>query len=516
MSKVNLDALIAREDFEMEESINPGKKKETISIEDIKPDSFFFSNIRKPDFQRETNEWDTKKICELVKSFIEGDLIPAIILWRSTGGYLFVIDGSHRLSALSAWVNNDYGDGKISKLFYDAVIPAEQMEVAEETRKLVNKTVGSYDDFKLALTHPEKVIPEVVRHAKNLGALAIQLQWVEGDASKAENSFFKINQQAAPIDKTELKLLESRKKPNSIAARAIIRSGKGHKYWSSFLDEVQKQIQVLAKEINEILFDPKLQTPIKTLDIPVGGKLYSAQSLPLIVEFVNIVNNIDSNTQQLDDDKNGEATIQFLKNVRKVAYRLNSNHSSSLGLHPIVYFYSQDGRHKTASFFAIVDFVMELEKRKKINDFVEVRERFEEFILEYDYLIQQINRKYRSAQKSYKYISKLFTEIIKIFKSGKSISEAMNVIMSNSDFDYLTFQVEKMIDSSQKDFSTGKKSAVYIREALLNVPKCKICNGFIHRNSISIDHTQRKEDGGLATLDNGQITHPYCNTGYKN
>ena len=87
MAKVTLDALIPREDFEAKENSNPGKKKETISIEDIKADSFFFSNLRKPDFQRETNEWDAQKICDLIKSFIEGDLIPAIILWRSTSGY---------------------------------------------------------------------------------------------------------------------------------------------------------------------------------------------------------------------------------------------------------------------------------------------------------------------------------------------------------------------------------------------------------------------------------------------
>ncbi len=61
MAKVNLDALIPREDFEIKENSNPGKKKETISIEDIKVDSFFFPTVRKPDFQRETNAWDSKK-----------------------------------------------------------------------------------------------------------------------------------------------------------------------------------------------------------------------------------------------------------------------------------------------------------------------------------------------------------------------------------------------------------------------------------------------------------------------
>jgi Protein of unknown function DUF262/HNH endonuclease len=519
MAKVNLDALISREDFEVEENINSGKKKEAISIEDIKSDSFFFSNIRKPDFQRETNEWDSSKICELIKSFIEGDLIPAIILWRSTGGYLFVIDGSHRLSALSAWVNDDYGDGKISKLFYEGIIPEEQSAIAQETRKLVTKIIGSYNDFKLALTYPDKVKPEIVRYAKNLGALAIQLQWVEGDARKAESSFFKINQQAAPIDKTELKLLESRRQPNSIAARAIIRSGKGHKYWSLFPELVQLQIQDLAAEINGILFAPQLQTPIKTLDIPVGGKLYSSQTLPLILDFINIVSNVGFSKKDIKDDETGEITMQTLKDVRKVAYRLNSNHSSSLGLHPVVYFYSQDGRHKTASFFAMVDFVVQLDRRKKINDFIDVRERFEEFILEYDYLIQQINRKHRSAQKSYSFISTFFQNLISAFKSGKSIDEAINAVISSSDFSYLTFQKtteHQETELAAKDFNSGKKSAVYIKEALQNAPRCKICGGFIHRNSISIDHIHRKQDGGLATVDNGQITHPYCNTGYKN
>jgi N-glycosylase/DNA lyase len=522
MAKVTLDALIEREDFEVEANPNPGKKKETISIEDIKADSFFFSNIRKPDFQRETNEWDSQKNCELIKSFIEGDLIPAIILWRSTGGFLFVIDGSHRLSALSAWVNDDYGDGKISKLFYDGVIPDEQLKIAEETRKLIQKKVGSYNDFRSALTSPDEVKPEIVKAAKSLAALAIQLQWVEGDASKAENSFFKINQQAAPIDKTELKLLESRKKPNSIAARAIIRSGKGHKYWSRFSKEIQDQIQEIAKEINKILFEPKLQTPIKTLDLPVGGKLSSAQTLPLILDFVNIVNKIDFNNKdfnnkEVNDDLTGKTTIKFLNKVKKVADRLNSNHKSSLGLHPILYFYSQNGQHRTVSFLAGVDFVMKRDERKKLKEFIDVREKFEDFLQNYDYLITQIYEKHRDVQKSYKHISNFFEQVVIHLKAGKTLDDTLSQIISSDDFKYLNIRnKEKSITSSTKEFNTNKKSEIIIKELLRSVPRCKICNGLIHRNSISIDHIQRKEDGGLATLDNGQITHPYCNTGCRN
>ena len=37
-----------------------------------------------------------------------------------------------------------------------------------------------------------------------------------------------------------------------------------------------------------------------------------------------------------------------------------------------------------------------------------------------------------------------------------------------------------------------------------------------HRNAISVDHIERKQDGGKATIENAQLTHPYCNTGVKN
>lgn len=512
MAKVNLDALIAREDFEVEEAISAGKKKETISIEDIKSDSFFFTNLRKPDFQRETNEWDGQKVAELIRSFIAGDLIPAIILWRSTGGYLFVIDGSHRLSALAAWVNNDYGDGDTSKLFYDGIVPNEQLEIAQDTRKLVEKTVGSYTDYRLALTHPEKVRADIVRNAKNLGALAIQLQWVEGDARKAESSFFKINQQAAPIDKTELKLLEDRRKPNSIAARAIIRSGKGHKYWSNFASDTQASIQELASEINNILFNPRLETPIKTLDLPIAGKLYSAQTLPLIVDMINIV----ANQNNKQDDESGDATLSVLKSIRKITYLLNSNHPSSLGLHPAVYFYSQEGRHKTASFLAITDFVAKLAQKGKIDEFIKIRPRFESFILEFDYLTQQINRKYRTAQASYPHISNFFLNLTNLLKPETPDSDIINEIQSTGDFGYLSLQrPEARRGAIGKKFDTEAKSAVYLREVLKTAPKCKICGGHIHRNSISFDHIERRRDGGSSSPENGQLAHPYCNTGYK-
>ena len=516
MSRVNLDALIPREDFEVSESINPGRKKETISIEDLKNDAFFLPLVRKPDFQRETNEWDADKIVQFVDSFINGDLIPALILWRSPSGLLFVIDGSHRLSSLLAWINDDYGDGNTSKSFYELNIPEEQISAAEETRRLVRKRIETYADLRQASLKPEKVPPEILSRAKNLGALAIQLQWVEGDVKNAEKSFFKINQEAVPIDPTELKLLESRKKPNCIAARAIIRAGTGHKYWSKFPDQNQTKIQELAKEINDVLFSPKLETPVKTLDIPIGGKLYSAQTLPLILEFVNMTNNVSADFKNsLDDDEQGLATIQILNNARKVSQQINSMHPSSLGLHPIVYFYSQDGRHKIASFYATISFVMELHLHKKVDDFIKVRASFEEAIIENDYLIQQINRKFRSAQASYPHIRDFFFVLIDLLNKDTRPENLIPQAIQNPKFDYLTLQQE-MPEITSSDFSSQRKSAAFIRDAITRATRCKICGGYLHRNSITIDHIHRKEDGGIGSVDNAQLAHPYCNTAVKN
>src|SRR3989339_611478 len=464
MSKVNLDALIPREDFEVTDKASSGNKKDTISIEDMKLDSFFITNVRKPDFQRETNEWEPEKVVEFVESFINGDLIPAIILWRSPAGYLFVIDGSHRLSSLISWINNDYGDGIASKKFYDGVIDEEQKEIANATRELMEKRVGSYEDYKLTLTHPDKVKPEIIRKSKNLGALAIQLQWVEGDVSKAEDSFFKINQQAAPINKTELILLKSRRKPSCIAARAIMKSGKGHKYWSLFSEEKQKEIQELASEINRILFSPRLDTPLKTLDIPLCGKISSAQTLPLILGFVNISNNIYDNDEieNLSDDKDGSKTIEYLRNTKRIAQRMNSNEPFSLGLHPIVYFYSKTARHKPASFLGIVELIRELENKKQFEDFIKVRKDFETILEKYDYIIQQINRSFRYAKKSIKPLLSFYLSIIESLKLNKTCEESVKEALKIKEFENISIDPQ-YLEGQGDDFSKAVKNLTFIK-----------------------------------------------------
>jgi hypothetical protein len=142
---VNLDAMIRRADLAA-----PGESGEDVpalSIPQLERTGFLYPALRKPDFQRETAHWSPEQVADLISTFAIRDLIPAVILWRA-GQNVFVIDGAHRLSALIAWVHDDYGDKEVSrKIFQD--IPDEQITAAEKTRDLVRYSIGSYQDHKL-------------------------------------------------------------------------------------------------------------------------------------------------------------------------------------------------------------------------------------------------------------------------------------------------------------------------------------------------------------------------------
>ncbi|MGB7443718.1 MAG: DUF262 domain-containing protein [Coleofasciculaceae cyanobacterium] len=513
--KVSLDALIPREAFEVQgqPGQNIGRNISSISIRDLEENSFFYPFLRKPDFQRETNEWDAQKICEFIESFLDRDLIPAIILWRSSGSYYFVIDGSHRLSSLIAWINDDYGDGKISKEFYYGDI-TEHKNAAQELRKLIKSKIGSYKDYQSLTQHQGQVDPKKLERARNLGASGIDLQWVEGDAAKAEDSFFKINQKAAPIGETEMRLLKARKTPNGVAARAIMRSGSGHKYWSDFSQEKQDKIENLAQEIHQLVFEPKLINPIKTLDVPIVGNLSSSEKLELILEFVNIVNGLEVD-DQLGDDSTGDTTIKLLNKCRKVAQRINSNHPSSLGLHPIVYFYTRAGKPKVGSFYGVVTWILHLEKSKSFSNFTETRKDFE-WVIWQDDMIPQIVRK-SSAVKAREKVKGFYQQIIEKLSQGVDKKNVIKEIVTEKRFGSLKRTTRgNTSEVKGKSFSRETKSAAYIRDALPGSPRCKICDGYLPSSFNSVDHKIRKADGGLATLDNAQLTHPYCNTTFKN
>src|SRR3546814_965984 len=111
--------MITREDFAVKSSQSSPHydKQDKISIRDFTADGLLGSLLRKPDFQRETNHWTPEQVVSLLECYVEGDLIPSVILWQSETA-TFVIDGGHRLSVLRAWIEDDYGDGHLSLSYF--------------------------------------------------------------------------------------------------------------------------------------------------------------------------------------------------------------------------------------------------------------------------------------------------------------------------------------------------------------------------------------------------------------
>lgn len=129
-----------------------------------------------------------------------------------------------------------------------------------------------------------------------------------------------------------------------------------------------------------------------------------------------------------------------------------------------------------------------------------------------------IVRKSRSALAGMRNVSTFFYEILTLLGSGIQADAVINEIRKKSGFAYLPEINHEwtLFEEIPADFSNNQKSEIFITEALSKAPCCKICCGLLHRNAISVDHIERKQDGGKATIENAQLTHPYCNTGVKN
>lgn len=523
-----LDAMIRRADFWQKGSTKPGdssasaKPASSITFENLRSDSNFVLSLRKPDFQRETNQWTVNQALTFIQSFIDGDLVPSVILWQSDEGFIFAIDGAHRLSTLRAWIEDDYGDGPVSIAFFGGEIPEEQKKAAKAMRTVVERQVGSYRSLKDKLA-ARAANPDVEYDArtnkrlKHLGARQLELQWVTGDAEVAEASFFKINTQGTPLDKTEESLLRNRNRAAAIAARSIVRAATGHKYWSKFDEPTRKRIEALASGANFLLFQPEISTPIKTLQLPLGGSASTLDALSLLIRLLAITDGTQTNRKakldEAENDTDGTLTVATLKNALSTLNRMSGNDGSSLGLHPVVYFYSDRGKYLPDLFLGMAYLL----KGKLLNNdngffkkFTANRAKIEDFLITNKALVSQILQQINSRVRIER-VADILDYLVASAETGSTIDGVANAARLKGSIVDLREKVEG------KNFTDTGKSTIMIRQALKSALRCPICSGLLEPSmSVSYDHVQRKEDGGDGEDENGQLSHPFCNTGFKN
>jgi hypothetical protein len=476
MSHVNLDALIPREDF-VYQGENAGKSDldDRLTVFHLLPKSKNLASIyhllRKPDFQRETNEWDKYKIAELIECFIKRSFIPSVILWENqSSGHLFVIDGAHRLSALIAYINDDYGDGDISRLFYGHnVIPPTEIDFATKTRDYINSKIGSFNDL---MGSNQQKADEMIKGA-------FRIQFISGNVDAAEYSFFKINQQGVVLSPTEQELCKNRDKASCIATRIIVRGAAGSQYWGGFSDVNQTKIKILAEELNKLLFTPPYNQEMRSVirDHPLGGG--TSHATPMIFEMMKL-KNPDARVSDALRDLNGDETLEYLIWARKIVWQMLSEQSLSLGLFPSVYFYNAASVYIQSAFLGMALLLIE----KRLDDsflpkFIKVRPQLESFLVDYKVFLTKINSKYGSKERSFRHMKGYYLNLIEILSDNPGIDRKETLKLIQSKYSYLNERDTDTESPKAKDkFSKTAKIALTIKEELDGMPKCSICQGF--------------------------------------
>lgn len=521
---VNLDALIPREDLAVGDGLvtgdQGGAKVEMVHLRD----KFWAGQLRKPEFQRETVQWSPPKIVDLVSAFLDRQLIPAVILWHA-GQLNFVVDGAHRLSALLAWIYDDYGDGDRSRRLFGQVIPPEQLAIANKTRKLIEGKIGKSILFEAGLDYPDTVTDLQRTRISNMSVAHLVAQWVPAvKARDAEDSFFKINDAATPLDATEKRILQSRDSASAIAARAISHGGKGYSYWRQFEEEIRRVIEQYSARIFGLLYKPPLADgPIDTLDVPVAGRGYSV--LPFVFDLVNTINDpkvADStgkgSKDKLAKDIGGDQTVKYLKAVQRTVQRITGKEPMSLGLHPVVYFYTKGGAFSPWSFLAWSKIVDDLFERHKVNRFCDIRCELEEYLIDHKWAMTEIVHQHGSGHRSTPWLERYWRFVVGELMAGKTTAQVVAAVPDQSGFGFLRSKspvIRVASENSDRRISASTRTAAIWDAALPGSACCPICNSRYHRNSIHGDHRTAKRDGGDGRPSNTDITHPYCDSTYK-
>ncbi|GAG74828.1 unnamed protein product, partial [marine sediment metagenome] len=212
--KVHLDHFIARQSLRYiqpnsitdEDRVAPisSERDRNIRYEDITRDDGWFTRIRKPDFQRETNAWTPEDCVDFLDSVVNGRIIPSIILWQSQeNGLVYVLDGAHRLSVIRAWIVDDWGDKAGN--YYERRDKNLVGKAADSVRDLVNLKVGFFDAFRKAADEMDRLIQQGEAPKKEMdprrfeqaqfyndvvrGLRTLYVQWEQGGYETAEGSF---------------------------------------------------------------------------------------------------------------------------------------------------------------------------------------------------------------------------------------------------------------------------------------------------------------------------------------
>lgn len=559
-NRVHLDHLIFRQSLRY----SPVKKSDSsytntssqrpdhsIRFDDIRQKDGWFEKLVKPDFQRATCAWRPEDCVNFLSSVIRRRIIPSIILWRNDEtGLVYVLDGAHRLSALRAWMLDDWGD-KAEDFYKKTENYEELILTATITRALVKERIGPFNEFAEAEKEWRKIsfdggAPKQVMSEKRFemahfysditsSTRTLHAQWEGGDYEAAEESFLAINRQGAPLDDLESTLIEFRKGSFARVIMSIANCGASGHYWpepnsadslNQDLIEKVNSFNSRCGSLHDIFFVPPFDSKILDINVPfmvAPGHFRKHQHLiellPLLVEKVAInkenLDEILKRDHQSDASeiiRNAELIISNLE--EKAAHLGNRNHSSqSLSLVPLIYWYNKQGSYVRALFYGLCQWLFsgaaeEIKTRKIILS--SVRGELESTLINFKDEFSEIQHRGGAGLKSTTKIAETINNLIETLSNERKTHPDLLETKIKEIFGFRTKNGLKK--NSGRAFTTKSKAEINIREMLLSSVKCQICGGIVDlKQGVQYDHIDQWTSGKNSSPENGRPTHPFCN-----
>lgn len=526
-----------------QDSPNP-QNKTAIEFRDIQENEVW-RNFRKPEFQRATHYWNDDKIIDLLKSVINGYIIPGVILWHNDQtGQVFVLDGAHRISVIRAWVTDDWGDSE--KANTRSYVEEAELNAAKRIRERVNREIGGFaecvqagnefsdliDQDKLPKEHLSErayLLGKFIRNAPFSGFL-VPIQWVIGDYNVAEQSFIKINMGGQPLDEQQRKFIECRRAPVVRAINGVATNGTNNTYWLDYKEECR----ALSEQIYSYLFSHSIasndEKSFKDLPFCVVKKQKTFDHIAFLQNIFtishkgitgekNITDYLSRYSHESDDNVVAEETRRSLLNVNEMFLNVKGKEPQSLGLHPGVYFYTTSGEFRELYFLLFLSFFSHGSKQdlssRKLR-FTKSRDLFEEVWMQVkDALLKEFSRlgagPARITHEHVRFIYDLLDIVDHCKLNNLETVDAIRLFVEK--LKVVKIEDLDLLEAGEqaKPFSRQVKLQRRMLDEYASATRCKICGGRTVTDSIQYDHMEERARGGKNSVSNARIVHPFCN-----
>lgn len=560
---VHLDHLINKDDIyytapELRTTAQKATKTdEVIRYIDIKEERGLYANLRKPDFQRQTNAWTPEKCVGFLDSVLKGLLIPYIILWRKPSSKVrYVLDGAHRISVIRAWMENDWGDSPKARQHYARHDWEKIQETAQITRELVANQIGEFKIFakrvedelgslneleRLKLSSREQCLLEFFDSLEDNTGLLIH--WAENNSyEEVAESFVRINQGGQALDEFEVDLIKYRKSSIVRAIMAIAGEGKGN-YWPSPESLSQKlrddlgQFSIIAANIHKRLFEPTYEIPPTDVNQPFmpappyfRKHLYLREILPILVNneiikgrigFRNLVTRGEYNATPDVVIRSGQKILVTAENKLKHLTALTNTEPLSLDIVPLFYWYNLRGQFIRALCYGFFYWLLsgsdeDIKNRKLI--FSGNRDRFEYILHTLKPEIASIHFSGGAALYTTAKAAEFFQRLLELLheqKPGISPQDLHEDVIgileeiTNRDSSDVSVPISKRRSARNTSIDTHGK----INRLFKANHRCPICNGHIDwKRKHQLDHNPIPYKEKQITTPDGVIeAHQFCN-----